>query len=142
MKPVNFNQIEKKAMSRLNIFKLLVKNSVNNATLIHLYKTYVQPLFDYGSISFLTSNTQRLQKIQNEFIRLSLHLPRYIRTDLIHEAAGLELVTDRLTVLNKRLFEKMSKLEGVKQVVERSLQTVPLNNLQSPLDKLLTNMTT
>ena len=127
----------KKAAARLNIFKLLVKNGVGNGALLRLYKTYVRPLFEYGSIAFLPSNTTRLQRLQNDFIRLTLRLPSYIRTDLIHEAAGLDKVKDRLLELNKRLMMKMHELEGVRQITEQSREVIPLNNYLSPLDKLM-----
>ena len=132
----HFLQIEKKATSRLNLFKMLVKNGVENHVLVRLFKTYVRPLFEYGSICFLPADINRLQKIQNEFIRLSLKLPRYIRTSLIHEAAGIELVEKRLIDLNQRLLRKMTELETIRNLVESSRAIVPLNGYQSPLDKL------
>ena len=110
----HFNQIEKKATSRLNIFKMLAKNGVDNSTMICLYKTYVRPLFEYGSISFLPSKgIKRFQQLQNEFIRLSLRLPRYLRTDLIHDAAGIELVETRLNTLNGKLMRKMTRHQTI-----------------------------
>ena len=129
---VYFNTIEKKMTSRLNIFKLLAKNGVENGVMIRLFKTYVRPLVESGSISFLPKNVQHLQRIQNEFIRLTLSLPKYIRTDLIHQAAGLELVVNRLLDLNNGLMRKMIDLEGVRQITERSLVTIPLLTIRLP----------
>ena len=105
--------------------------------MIRLYKTYVRPLFEYGSISFLPAGTKRLQKIQNEFIRLSLKLPSYIRTDLLHEVAGLELLDERLKRMNCSLLSKMIAHESIQLHVERSLNTIALNSYTSPLDSLL-----
>ena len=124
----HFTIIEKKATSRLNIFKLLVKNGVENSVLIKLYKTCVRPLFEYGNIAFLPANVKRLQQVQNEFIRLSLKLPRYIRINLIHEAAGLEMVENRLLDLNQGLLKKMIEFEAVHEIAERSQSVIPLNN--------------
>ena len=132
----HFDKVEKKAASRLNVFKLLVKNGVENEVLIRLYKTYVRPLLEYGSIAYLAANTQCLQQLQNEFIRLALKLPRYIRTSLIHEAAGLELVGERLLCLNRGLMTKMRNLEAVNDVMLRSAAVNSLNNYATPLDKL------
>ena len=136
----HFRQVEKKATSRLNIFKMLAKNGVNNSTMIRLYKTYVRPLFEYGSISFLPSKgIKRLQQIQNEFIRISLRFPRYLRTDLIHEAAGLELVETRLNSLNGKLMKKMARQQIIQEVIERCLSATPLNNYKGSLDLLIEN---
>ena len=99
-------------------------------------------MFEYGSISFLPANTLRLQRIQNEFIRLSLRLPKYLRTNLIHEAAGLEIIGNRLLELNHGFFKKIKDLDGVREVTDRSKETIALNNKKSPLDKLLTYKTT
>ena len=133
----HFSQIELKATTRLNIFKILMKNGVEANTMIRLYKTYVRPLFEYGSISFLPSHgIKRLQSIQNEFIRISLKIPRYIRTSLIHEAAGMELVCDRICSLNSRLMKKMNTQTCIAETITKSNNTIPLNSFKSPLDIL------
>ena len=133
----HFSQIELKATTRLNIFKILMKNGVEANTMIRLYKTYVRPLFEYGSISFLPSHgIKRLQSIQNEFIRISLKIPRYIRTSLIHEAAGMELVCDRICSLNSRLMKKMNSQTCIAETITKSNNTIPLNSFKSPLDIL------
>ena len=124
-------------MARLNLFKLLVKNGIENRILIQLYKTYVRPVLEYGSLSFLPSKTTKLQQIQNEFLRLSMRLPAYLRTDLLHQAAGLELIRDRLTSLKCHLVRKMLALEDIQRTVEKSLSVTPLNNHTSPLDMIL-----
>ena len=134
----HFKDLEARALSRLNLFKLLVKNGVDNKTMIRLYQTYVCPLFEYGSISFLPADLKKLQQIQNEFIRLSLKLPRYLRVDLIHDAAGLELLETRLKRLNCNLMSKLIRLESIENQVEKSLNTIPLNRYTSPLDQLTT----
>ena len=116
---------------------MLAKNCVNNGTMIRLYKTYVRPLFEYGSISFLPEGVKRFQKIQNDFIRVSLRLPRYLSTEVIHNAAGLESLETRIRSLNVKLMEKMLNHKCIQDTVEKSLPVIPLNNYKSPLDTLL-----
>ena len=114
-----------------------MKNGVDANTMIRLYKTYVRPLFEYGSISFLPSNGIKcLQHIQNEFIRISLKIPRYVRTDLIHQAAGMEMVSDRICTLNCRLLKMMKAHSCIVETITKSKNTIPLNNFKSPLDIL------
>ena len=132
----HFQDVEARATSRLNLFKLLAKNGVDGKTMIRLYKTYVRPLFEYGSIAFLAADIKRLQKVQNHFIRISLKIPSYIRTDLIHEAAGLELLEKRLLYLNCKLLRKMMVQDVINLTVQESRNTVALNNHKSPLDLL------
>ena len=91
----HFEDKVKKRKSRLNLFKMLKRGGVNNATLIRLFKTFVRPLFEYGcmaTISASKDNVQKFQKVQNEFLRICLSLPKYIRTDLLHKSAGLDLI--------------------------------------------------
>ena len=133
----HFDAVESKVTARMNVFKLLAKNNVDNCTMIRLYKTYVRPLFEYGSISFLPEGIKRFQKIQNEFIRVSLRLPRYLSTDVIHNAAGLQPLDARIHSLNVKLMEKMINQKCVQDTIEKSLTVIPLNNYKSPLDNLI-----
>ena len=51
------------------------------ATLIQIYKQCVRPIFEYGSLSTITISDNiisKIQRLQNKFIRLALHLPKYI----------------------------------------------------------------
>ena len=136
----HFQDVESRATSRLNLFKLLAKNGVDNKTLIRLYKVYVRPLFEYGSLSFLAANLNQLQRIQNEFLRISLRLPRYLRNELIHQSAGIPKLKDRLIELNCRLMQKMSVHETVKESINNSKGVIPLNGYLSPLDVLTKKM--
>ena len=71
-------------------------------TILQIYKQCARPIFEYGVISTITvSDTviTKLQKLQNSFIRLALHLPRYISTRLLLETSGLPNVKDRLSAV-------------------------------------------
>ena len=130
------NTVIKNASKRLGIFKLLSFGGIENEIMIQLYKTYVRPLFEYGSISLIhrSSEINRLQQIQNKFIRTSLKIPSYIRTDLIHDSAGLETVQTRLLDLNRKLLGKMAEQDQIKDLIQYRNSIVPLNNYRSPLD--------
>ena len=54
----------------VHLFELLVKNRVENRILVQLYKTYVRPHFDYGSLSFLP---ERLTAENPKSISPTLH---------------------------------------------------------------------
>ena len=103
--------IQSKTTKRLNVLKVLARHGVEPKILIKLYKIYVRPISEYGSASFVaTSTTQldRLQRIQNDAIRVSLKLPKYIRTELLHEYASLEPIRDRLLSMNSVLLNRMT----------------------------------
>ena len=62
------------------------------STLIQIYKQYIPPIFEYGSLSTITTSDsiiRRIQQLQNKFIRLALRLPKYICSELLHNSSGL-----------------------------------------------------
>ena len=133
--------LHSRATRRMNVLRAVSRAGVDRNTAMKLYKTYIQPVMEYGSISFIAApqlNLQRLQKIQNEAIRVCLKLPSYIRTDLLHESAGLEPIASRLKKHNLHLLSRMLNLnEHVRELC--SLQP-DMSSLRpkSPLDILLT----
>ena len=69
------------------------------ATLIQIYKQSVRPIFEYGSLSTITTSDyiiSKIQRLRNKFIRLALHLPKYICPKLLYDSSGLPYVKGRL----------------------------------------------
>ena len=69
------------------------------STLIQIYKQCVRPVFEYGSLSTITTADNIIsknQRLQNKFIRLALRLPKYICSKLLHDSSDLSYVKDRL----------------------------------------------
>ena len=67
-------------------------------TILQIYKQCVRPIFEYGIVSTITvseSVINKIQRVQNSFIRLALRLPKYVSARLIHEASGLRYVRER-----------------------------------------------
>ena len=107
----HFEAIVSKSLKHINVLRLLSRSNVKPKTLVQLYKTYIRPIIEYGSFCFLAApkqNMSMLEKIQNQALRICLHLPSYIRTSLLHEYASIKTLTDRLHSLNKKLLTKMS----------------------------------
>ena len=107
---------------------------------MRLYKTYVRPIVEYGSAAFMSApKTQlaHLQQIRNEAIRICLRLPRYIRTDLLHEYASIEPIFVRLLMLNGKLLNAMKlKIPHIASLVNDHVPPTDHRHL-SPLDNLL-----
>ena len=122
---------------RLNVLKVLAYNGVDPPTLMKLYKIYVRPIIEYGSIAFSTApRTQllRLEQIQNEAIRTALRLPRYIRKNLLNEYASIQPINDRLLQLNTSLLNTMKqKNDHVRCIIQNHLPASDNCHL-SPLD--------
>ena len=133
------NEIVKKAKTRLNLLRMLSRGGVENRTLLRLYKTYIRPIMEYGCLATTTMSGDTLgkfQSIQNEFLQICLNHPRYIRTTLLHEAAGLEMVKIRVMTLANKHYQKIKKQDTIINLCNRYKNTIPLNNFRSPLDNL------
>ena len=96
-----FEEILGRCNTRYHLIRLLVnkKWGPSPSTTLQMYEQCVRPIFDYGSLSTITTSDTIISKIQclwNKFIRLAPRLPKYIRVKPLHDSSGLPYVTDRL----------------------------------------------
>ena len=79
-------------------------------TILQIYKQCLRPIFEYGIVSTITiseSVINKIQRVQNSFIRLALRLPKYVSARLIHEASGLPYVRERLITVGQNHLARM-----------------------------------
>ena len=96
------------------------------ATLIQIYKQCVRPIFEYGSLSTITTSDyiiSKIQRLQNKFIRLALRLPKYICSKLLHDSTGLPYVKDRLLSCATKSLYRIAQ----NPLVEESISSKRLN---------------
>ena len=58
-------------------------------------------------LNFPDTVIDKIQRVQNSFIRLSLRLPKYVSARLIHEASGLPYVRERLSTVDQNHLARM-----------------------------------
>ena len=97
----HFEDILDHCNTRYHHLRLLVnkKWGPSPVTLIQIYKQCICPIFEYGSVSTITTLDNiisKIQQLQNKFIWLALRLPKYICPRLLHDSSGLPYVKDRL----------------------------------------------
>ena len=136
----HFESVDNRSSKRLNVLKVLAHNGVEATVLMKLYKIYVRPLSEYGSAAFIAApKTQisRLQKIQNQALRICLKLPSYIRTTLLHDFASIDTIQERLIKLNRTLTNTMKQYNvHINNLIEN--HSKPRDNCHlSPLDFIL-----
>ena len=128
-----------RANKRLNVLRVVKRAGVDRRVAMKLYKTYILPLVEYGSIAFIAApklSIDKLQKLQNEAIRICLGLPKYIRIDLLHEYAGLQTIRQKLEKSNTKLLcSMMNHNEDVRELMRNHDLSRDLNP-KSPLDIL------
>ena len=90
------------------------------ATLIQIYKQCVRPIFEYGSLSTITTWDyifSKIQQLQNKFIQLALRLPKYIFPKLLDDSSGLLYVKDRLLSCASRSLDRIAQNPLVEEAV-------------------------
>ena len=109
-----YEEIPGRCNTRYHRIGLLVNNKwgPSPSTILQICKQCVRKIFEYSSLSTITtSNTiiSKIQRLQNKFIRLALRLPKYISVKLLHDSPGLPYVKDRLLSCATRTLERISK---------------------------------
>ena len=110
----HFEEILGRCNTRYHQIRLLVnkKWGPSPSTILQIYKQCVRPIFEYGSLSTITTSDtiiSKMQRLQNKFIRLALRLPKYISVKLLHDSSGLPYVKDRLLFCATKTLERISK---------------------------------
>ena len=124
----HFEDILDRCNARYHRIRLLTnkKWGPSPSTLLQIYKQCVRPIFEYGSLSTITTSDtiiSEIQRLQNKFIRLALRLPKYISVKLLHYSSGLPYVKDRLLSRATRTLERIT----VNPLVEESISSSTVN---------------
>ena len=75
----------------------------------------------------------KIQWLQNKFIRLALHLPKYISVKLLHDSSGLPYVKDRLFSRANKTLERISPNPLVEESILSSTVNPAWDRLPTPL---------
>ena len=105
-------------------------------TILQIYKQCVRPIFEYGSISTITTSDtiiSEIQRLQNKFIRLALHLPKYISVKLLHDSFGLPYVKDRLLSRATRTLERITANPLIEESISSSTVNPAWDRFPTPL---------
>ena len=110
----HFEEIRGRCNTRYHRIRLLVnkKWGPSPSTILQICKQCVRPIFEYGSLSTITTSDtiiSKIQRLQNKFIRLALRLPKYISVKLLHDSSGLPYVEDMLLSCATKTLERISK---------------------------------
>ena len=92
-------------------------------TILQIYKQCVRPIFEYGIGSTITvsdSVINKIQRVQNSFIRVAFRLPKYVSACLIHEASALPYVRERLNTVGQNHLARMHANPLVEHTINSS----------------------
>ena len=102
----HFEEILERCNRKFHRLRILVNKKWGSSptTILQIYKQCVRPIFEYGIVSIMTVSElviNKIQRVQNSFIRLALRLPKYLWARLIHEASGIPYVRERLVTVDQ-----------------------------------------
>ena len=134
----HFEEILERCNTRYHRIRLLVNKKCGSSpsTILQIYKQCVRLIFEYGSLSTITTSNRiisRIQRLQNKFIRLALRLPKYISVKLLHDSSGLPYVKDRLLSCATRTLEKISNNRLVEESITFNRVNPAWDRLPTPL---------
>ena len=108
-------------------------------TILQIYKQCVRPLFEYGIVSSITvweSVINKIQRVQNSFIRLAFRLPKYASARLLHEASGLPYVRERLITVGQKHLARMHASPLVEHTINSARTNIAWYKYKTPISIL------
>ena len=110
----HFKDILDRCSTRYHRLRLLANKKWGSSpsTLIQIYKQCVRPIFEYCSLSTITTSDHiisKIQRLQNKFIWLTLRLPKYICSKLLHDSSRLPYVKDILLSCASKSLDRIAQ---------------------------------
>ena len=134
----HFEEILGRCNTRYHRVRLIVnkKWGPSPSIILQIYKQCARPIFEYGSLSTITTSdtiTSKIQRLQNKFIRLALRLPKYISVKLLHHSSGLPYVKDRLLSCATKTLERIFKNPLVEESITLNRVNPTWDSFPTPL---------
>ena len=134
----HFEEILQCCNNKFHCLRILVneKWGPSPATILQIYKQCVRPIFEYGIVSAVTvseSVINKIQRVQNSFIRLALRHPKYVSARLLHEASGLPYVRERLITVGQNHLARMHANPLVEHTISSARITIAWDEYKTPI---------
>ena len=137
----HFEEILERCNQKFHHLRILVnrKWGPSPTTILQINKQCVRPLFEYGIVSTITvseSIINKIQRVQNSFIRLALRLPKYVSVRLLHEASGLPYVRERLVTVGQNHLARMHANPLIEHTVNSARTNIAWDKYKTPISIL------
>ena len=137
----HFEEILERCNQKFYHIRILVnkKWGPGPKTILQIYKQYIRPIFEYGIVStIIVSETviTKIQRVQNSFIMLPLHLPKYVSTRLLHEASGLPYVRERLNTGCQNHIARMHANPLIEHTINSARTNIAWDRYKTPISIL------
>ena len=137
----HFEEIIERYNNKFHHLRILVNKmwGPSPATILQIYKQCVRPIFEYEIVSTITvseSVINKIQRVQNSFIMLGLHLPKYVSARLIHEASGLPYVRERLITVGQNHLARMYANPLIEHIINSARTNIAWDKYKTPISIL------
>ena len=115
------------------------KWGLSPTTILQIYEQCVRPIFEYGIVSTITvldTVINKLQRIQNSFIRLALHFPKYVSARLLYEASELPYVRERLITAGQNHLARMHSNPLIEHTINSARTNIVWEKYKTPISIL------
>ena len=134
----HFEEILERCNQKFHRLKILVnkKWDPSPTTILRIYKQCIRPIFEYGIVSTITvseSVINKVQRVQDSFIRLALRLPKHVSARLLHEASGLPYVRVRLITVVQNHLARMHGNRLVEHTINSARTNIAWNKYKAPI---------
>ena len=137
----HFEEILEHCNQKFYCLRILVskKWGPSPETILQIYKQCVRPIFEYGIVSTITVSetvVTKIQRVQNSFIRLALHLPKYVLVHLLHEASRLPYVMERLISIGQNHLARMHANPLIEHTINLAKTNIAWDKYKTPISIL------
>ena len=137
----HFEEILERCNQKFHCLRILVNKKWGpSPTTMHSTNLQcVRPIFEYGIVSTITvseSVINKIQRVQNSFIRLALRLPKYLSARLLHEASWLPYVRERLITVGQNHFARMHANPLVEHTINSTRTNIAWDKYETPISIL------
>ena len=134
----HFVEILEHCNQKFDCLRILVNKKLGPSptTILQIYKQCVRPVFEYGIVCTITvpeSVINKVQRVQDSFIRLALHLPKYVSARLLHEATGLLYVRERLITVDQNHLARMYANPLVEHTINSARTNIAWDKYKTPI---------
>ena len=133
-------QMTERAEGRLNLLKAMasISRKHNPNVLSQLYNSIIRSIFEYPSVCIVSAanvHINKLQRIQNQALRVILKVPAYIPIETMNDGGNQNNVRDHLiTTAKNRIQQLCANSRLVRETIE-NFRKIKNNNFNtSPLD--------
>lgn len=139
--------ISKRVSTRMNLIKSLKGRPAgcSSSTLLHTYKTFIRPLYDYRFACFTQLSDNQLHRIlqqERRCLRVCLYLHSQYASEEVHPLANIEPINDRILSIQKKFTQRslQSNVTSHRNIflnIHLPLRKKPKKKLTLPTARLL-----